>query len=293
MSSESPRTRPRPNLSVETGVSAYDLLNSMLIASIIIFGFLVAMLFLIWLTTAFDFSKRRAPLTLEVSEPGDEKPKGVADDILEPGVEEFPELEIPQLANSLESVTDAVSLVRSALDKRSGDAAQMGKGSGFGSREGGPGLGIGDNIPEHKRWIINYESENIDAYAEQLSFFNIDIGVIPVDSSNDIWRVHDVGGAPSVVKTNRAAENETLRFAHKKLRMQRWDQILARRQGVELDDTIVAQFYPEDTRQLIRQAELDALQAAGKKVSDVRNTTFKVVPTDDGYVFSVVDILYR
>ncbi len=54
---------------------------------------------------------------------------------------------------------------------------QMGKGGGFGSREGGPGTG-GDGIPEYKRWIINYESENIDTYAKQLSFFNIDVGVI-------------------------------------------------------------------------------------------------------------------
>jgi hypothetical protein len=293
MSSDSTITKPTPDLRVETKVSSYDLVNGMLLASIIIVGFLVSVLFLIWLTTAFDFSKRRAPVAMEVSQPGDEKPKGVADDVLEPGVEEFPELETPQLANALESVTDAVSSVRAALEKRSGDAAQMGKGSGFGSREGGPGTG-GDGIPEYKRWIINYESDNIDAYAQQLSFFNIDVGVIPNTSGdNDIWRIHDVGGAASVIKTNRDAENKTLRFSHKKMRMQRWDQILARRQGVEQEDAIIVQFYPEETRQIIRQVELDALQGTGKEVSDIRNTIFKVEREGDGFVFKVVDILYR
>ena len=142
MSSESTKPRAHPKLTVETAVSTYDLLNAMLMASIFVVGFVVSALFLIWLTTAFDFSKRRAPVELiEVSEPGDEKPEGVADDVLEPGVEEFPETEVPQLANALEAVTDAVSSVRSSLEKRSGDAAQMGKGRGFGSRRGWPRKG--------------------------------------------------------------------------------------------------------------------------------------------------------
>ena len=157
--------------------------------------------------------------------------------------------------------------------------------------EGGPGKG-GDGIPEHKRWIINYESENIDSYAQQLSFFDIDIGVIH-STTNDIWKIKDVGKSPTVAKTSREAENDTLRFMHKKLRMQRWDQILARRQGVDLDDTIIAQFYPEATRKLIRQAENEALQDTGKQITDVRNTIFKVEPNEGGYVFKVVDILYR
>ena len=283
--------RSKPDFSIETKVSSFDLLNAMLVASILIVGFLVTVLFLIWLTTAFDFSKKMAPVAMEVSEAGDEKPVGVADDELDPGVEEFPDVETPQLMNALEAVTEAVSSVKAAVEKRSGDAAQMGKGSGFGSREGGPGTG-GDGIPEYKRWIINYESENIDTYAKQLSFFNIDIGVIH-SIENDIWRIHDPGGSPSVIKTDRNAENKTLRFMHKKPKLQRWDQTIARRQGVELEDTIIAQFYPESTRQIIRQVELDKLQGTGKKVSDIRNTIFKAERTGDGFAFIAVDVIYR
>ena len=244
--SEKINNRTRTSYHLETKVSSYDLLNSMLIASIIVVGFLVTVLFLIWLTTAFDFSRRREPRVLEVSEQGNEKPEGVADDELDPGVEEFPELETPQLATAIESVTEAVSSVKASLENRSGDAAQMGRGSGFGSREGGPGTG-GGGIPEYKRWIINYESENIETYAQQLTFFDIDVGVIH-KTTPEIWRVHDVGKSPSVIKTNRQTENETVRFMHKKPRMRRWDQTLAKRQGINLENTIVAQFYPEKTR---------------------------------------------
>jgi hypothetical protein len=276
---------------VETKASSYDKLNATLIAAIMLFGFLFSVLFLIWLTTVFDFSRRAAGPVVLANEPGDTKPKGVADDVLEPGVEEFPEVEVPQLANALEAVTDAVSSVRASLEKRSGDALQMGRGSGYGSREGGTGTG-GDGIPEHKRWIINYEAEDIDSYADQLSFFNIDIGVIH-QTRNDIWRVNDAGGAAKVIQTDREKEKLTLRFAHKKQRMKRWDEELSRRNGVNLSNTITNQFYPESTRQIIRQAEAAALQQAGRELRQVRNTIFKVEPGGSGFVFTVVDILYR
>lgn len=291
MSTDFP-TREHPVLSVETQVSKFDLLNAMLVSMIMIIGFLVLAMFLIWLTTAFDFSKQKTAVVLEVSEDtGDEKPEGEADDILEPGVEEFPEVDVPQLANALEAVTDAVSSVRGSLEERSGMASEMGKGGGFGSREGGPGGG-GGGVPEYKRWIINYESDSIDTYAKQLSFFDIDIGVVH-NSSDRIVRIRDPGGSPSVIQSNRTNELKTLRFMHKKPQMQRWDQTLATRQGVPLDDCLTCQFYPEATRQIIRQVEAQALEGTGKKLIEVRNTILKVIPTGSGFEFKVLDILYR
>lgn len=290
MSSDFP-TMPRHKLDVETKTSAYDRLNAALVAFILLFGFLFAVLFLIWLTSIFDFSRRAAGPMIVVNEAGDSKPEGVADDVLEPGVEEFPEVEVPQLANALEAVTDAVSSVRASLEKRSGDAVQMGKGAGYGSRDGGPGSG-GDGVPEHKRWIINYEAEDINSYAKQLSFFNVDIGIIK-QTGTDIWRINDVGNAAKVIKTDRVRENKTLRFQHKKMRMRQWDQTLAKRAGVDLSNTVQSQFYPESTRVIIRQAEAAALAETGRKLNEVRNTIFKVEPGGNGYVFTVVDILYR
>ncbi len=225
------------------------------------------------------------------NDPGDSKPEGVADDILEPGVEEFPEVEVPQLANALEAVTDSVSSVRASLEKRSGDAAVMGAGRGYGSREGGPGTG-GDGIPEYKRWIINYEADDIGTYAKMLSYFTIDIGVIH-QTRNDIWRVHDVGGSPEKITSNRETENKTLRFTHEKIKMKRWDQELSKRVGVDISNTVQCQFYPEETRVKIRTAEAAALAETGKQLNEVKNTIFKVVPGGDGYVFEVEDIIYR
>ena len=102
---------------IETNVSAYDQLNGALISCIILVGFLVTVLFLLWVTSVYDFSKKAA-VSLEYLEPfGNEKPEGFEDDVMEPGVEEFPEVETPQLKDALEAVTDAVSSIRANLEK--------------------------------------------------------------------------------------------------------------------------------------------------------------------------------
>jgi hypothetical protein len=292
MTTHSLPTRHRPDLSVETKASAYDKLNAALIAVILLVGFLVAALFLIWLTTAFDFSSQKKAIDLgRVDEAGNEKPEGEADDVLEPGVEEFPEVETPQLANALEAVTNAVSSVRASLEERSGMAAEMGRGSGFGSREGGPGTG-GGAIPEYKRWIIQYESDSLDTYAKQLDFFSIDIGVLH-KTNKKIWRINQLSAQPTVSPSSQEAEDKTLRFMHKKQKMRRWDQTLATRGGAPLDNAITCQFYPEPTRQIIRNVEGAALADAGRKVKDVRNTILKLEDGPNGFTFTVVDLLYR
>lgn len=293
MSIDASANRIKPRLNVETGVSSYDRLNAGLVASILIVGFLVSTLFLIWLTTAYDFTSQKAPLAIEkFDEAGDEKPEGVADDVLEPGVEEFPEVETPQLANALEAVTDAVSSVRASLEERSGDAAQMGRGAGLGSREGGPGSG-GGAVPEYKRWIIQYEADSLKTYANQLEFFNIDIGILH-KTNKKIWRVSNPSSSPSLSNSSRDAEAKTLRFMHKQQKMIRWDQTIAKRAGAQLDNAITCQFYPESTRQVIRAAEAQALQEAGRTVPDLRNTILKLeAAASGGYQFTVVDLLYR
>ncbi|MCH2178361.1 MAG: hypothetical protein MK106_06100 [Mariniblastus sp.] len=277
----------------KTKVSSYDTLNAFLISAILLVGFLVSLVFLIWLTMILDFSGRQPAAMVAYEEPfGNEKPEGFEDDIFEPGVEEFPEVETPQLKDALEAVTDAVSSVKANLEARDGDAAEMGRGKGFGSRDGGPGNGNADVIPEHKRWKIDYESNNISEYAKQLSFFAIDIGAID-QNTNSIARISDVGGRPRVISTDRKAENKSLYFAHEKRRMRRWDETLATQNGVQLDGRFTVQFYPMKTRVLLRQIEQAHLTKVGRTLKEVRRTYFKVVPSAGGFEFKLTEMNYR
>ena len=108
---------PTGNYKLDTRTSVYDRVSGALTTGVMIFGTMSLLLFLMWLTTITP--RRNANLTItEVplpGDPGEEKPLGVADDILEPGVEEFPEIELPQLADAVEAVTDAPSRFRGML----------------------------------------------------------------------------------------------------------------------------------------------------------------------------------
>jgi hypothetical protein len=269
MSSELP-TRI-PEVAVGTKVTGYDKLNAFLIAAIMMFGTLATILFLIWYTSVWEGSERPIIIEPSISEDsGDSKPEGVAEDELEPGVEDFPEIDVPQLAMALEAVSDAVSAVRANSEAVSGNAAVMGRGRGAGSRDGG-GDGNGGGIPEYKRWVINYEASDIEQYASQLNHFNIDIGVVK-SNSNAIYRIRDVASGGQVINSDREKEDKTLRFTHKKRRMKRWDQVLAKRAGSDTSEAFLCQFYPESTRAKIRLVEATALAEAGRKLSEVRQT---------------------
>ena len=290
MSTES-SLRYKPKINVETKSSSYDRVNAILIAALVMFGFLFATLFLIWVTSVVDFSgPNETPIVTTGEDPGEEKPKGEADDAEDPGVEEFPEVETPQLANALEAVADSVSSVQGALEKRSGSAKQMGRGSGFGSREGGGGGG--DGIPEYKRWIINYSAADTNTYAQQLSFFSIDIGVAS-ETKQSVKRLVDPAGARRVVSSDRKNEAKNIYFVHKKQRFLAWDRALAERAGIDTDGALTVLFYNDQTRQIIRTVEATKLKELGKELSDVKNTIFKVVPAGDGYKFEVTEIIYR
>jgi hypothetical protein len=168
----------------------------------------------------------------------------------------------------------------------------MGRGAGFGSRDGGPGTGNADVIPEHKRWKIDYESNNISEYAKQLSFFDIDIGTVQ-QNTNGIVRLRDVGGNPQAISTDRKAEKKTLYFSHEKRRMRRWDETLVKNNGIDLEGSFTVQFYPMKTRVLLRQVEQAYLTEVGRTLRDVRRTYFKVVPSAGGFEFKLTDMNFR
>lgn len=275
----------------ETKVSRYDLVSALLVSLLIIVGFFATILGLIWITSTFNYDTQTGFVPVEnIGADGDEKPEGFEDDAFDPGVEEFPEVETPQLAQALEAVSDAVSTVKANLADRSGSAAVSGAGPGYGSREGGPGGG-GEGVPESKRWKITYKAEDIETYKRQLSFFKIDIGVVKRES-DEVYRVSDPAGPANVIPSNR--ENETgLYFAHVKQRMMRWDEAIATAAGVNTDNSNLIQFYSNKARLRIREQEAKFLATDGRTIKDVRSTILRLAAAGDGFDFVVDQINYR
>ena len=281
-------------LQVETSVSGYDIVNAFLISSIVVIGTLVSILFLIWLTMLMSNRSAPDPGVLVETSFGDEKPEGFEDDIYEPGVEEFPEVDVPQLADAIEALTEAVSSVEAAIEARDGDAAEMGRGKGFGSREGGPGSGNFRGIPDYKRWKIEYDTPDQQTYASQLSFFGINIGVIS-KRSNDIVMLADPGNAPRTIRSERTAEGKVLYFVHEKQQLRKWDQFLVKKNGIDFNksDQFTVQFYSPETRVMLRQIEAQHLANKGIQLVDVLKTRFKVVSDGGGFKFRIVSVDHK
>ncbi len=283
----------RPRDHVETRVSRYDRVNGWLVTMLIIVTFLVSVLFMLWLTTLRFSSRQTPPMMYSEEDPGEDKPLGEADDILEPGVEEFPEVEVPQLRDALEAVV-SVSSVQAHLDVRDGSAEAMGRGRGLGSRDGG-GKGGDGVIPEHKRWKVIYEANDINTYARQLSYFKIDLGAVS-ETNNQIIRIGDPGGARRVIRTDRKTENDkgSVYFGHQQPRMQRWDERMIRDTvGRDAESSLIVQFFNEETLSQLRAVEAEYLKQQGRTLLEVKNTFFKIKEVGGGYRFEVSNQTYR
>jgi hypothetical protein len=273
----------RPSLIVEAKVSSYDRLNGWLLAVMFLLGFLVFTMFLIWVTSGKTGYKPSGLTNLDRATMEEE---GEEDDPDDPGIEDFPDVETPQLANALEAIPNAISNVLGRTAETSGSSAAQGRGRGGGTR-------ANRGVPEYKRWIIQYEADSIATYANQLGFFNIDIGVF-YKTVPKIVRLRNPGGAMQVIQSSREEEKKTLRYMHREARMKRWDDELARRANISLEpDGLTCQFYPDGTRQILREIEAAALVEAKRSLIDVRNTYFKLEPTANGFAYRVVQILYK
>jgi len=247
-------------------------------------------MFCIWFSGPYESSKGGG-VTWPDDPTGVKPPKGLTDDLIEPGIQEFPEIATPELATTLLSVTDAISNVPATLSKRTGHVKRMGLGLGEGHKDGDPEIGP-TGTPKHKRWSILFEAEDIDAYAKQLAFFKIDVAAIH-RTENNIWRVHQSAGVWEAIESNRQQENKTLRFSHKRQRLRNWDKEICRQSGVDISNVITAQFYPKATTKIMAEIESAEVKDAGRNLDEVRKTTFRIVPDGDGFLFKVVELQFH
>ena len=279
----------RPDLGVEIKTSTFDWTNAALISAILFASFLFAVMFCIWISGGFGFIENVGGG--DVIKPGDpiatNSPLVDGDEIIEPDDREFPEIETSDLAQELSAVSEVSSTLSGSTSNSDGQA----KKTGIGSRSGtdlGPEIGpVG--TPIHQRWSIIFEADRIDAYIQQMEFFDIDIAAIH-KIKNDIWRVRFSDGESQVINSNRERENGTLRFLNRKNTFRRWDKEICRRSGIDTKDVITAQFFPGATAQQMAAIESAAVEKLGRTVEEVRKTTFRVVAEGDGYRMEVVDV---
>jgi len=294
MSSATQQPGPERSWGSDTRSSSFDKVRSLLLALLVMVGFFVGLLFLIWLTSVMRFRTRVAPVEIieELAGRG-EAAAGVANDLEEPGVEELADVAEPQLSETLEAVTSAVSSVAATMEAFEGNATAMGTGSGLGdSRSAGPGGdGDADIVPRWDRWRIKFSTKSEKEYAAQLDFFKIELGLIgggkpQVDYASSFSRPK-----PQSWSKPDAKNEKRLRFNYTSGSMRAMDLRMLSRAGFSTTNREPLQFFPPATENLLAQIELAA--AGGRKVTQIGRTVFGVKPAGGGYQFHVVEQLYR
>lgn len=274
--------------SFQTKVSGYDRVSAMMAAMVFMLGFFATILFLIWLTKIVVF-KPRMPKVIAIQDlKGGAAAEGVARDPEEPGTDELPDVQEPQIMDALEAVTDAISTTKGVTNAVEGNASEMGTGSGLGdSRAAGPG-GDGDLdvIPPWERWEIRFSTASTDDYAKQLDFFEIELGALHRTTPNIEYARNLSAARPPRSKGTRGNEPR-LYFIHPKSGpLVSLTTALLNKAGVATDKRYLAQFYSNDAFNRLLAVEKASL--GNRSLATVRKTIFGVQPAGSGYQFHVI-----
>ena len=279
-------------------VSTYDKATGFLIATLILVGGTVLLLFIVWLTTRITFRQMALPVVL-VEEPAGrgEAAEGYASDLEEPGLEELEEVLEPALEATMEAVTDVVSSQSASLDALNTDAVTSGHGSGLGdSRQAGPGGDGEDIIPRWERWLIRFETTDQNAYAAQLDFFRIELGAVSFQNPNIQYATKLSSNRPTTRAGTRDQENETGRiyFSWKNPASQALDRMYLQKAGINMSGPAPYQFYHKDTENLLATVELDYAKKNGhSSVVTIKQTIFVITGDPGSYQFVVSKQTYR
>jgi hypothetical protein len=279
--------------SAELIVSRYDQVAGMLVALLLILGFITLMMFLIWLSTRIFWVAPPVPVTLlDVGGGGSGQVVGGEKELEEPNPEEITELVDPPIEQSLEAISSVVTTEAQELDALDGSTS-LGSGEGEGTGDGrgkGPGgPGTEDGIPAYERWEVRMSATDINEYARQLDFFGVELGVAGGGNPNVEYVSKLATASPTVRRGDPKAEKR-LRFLHKTGELRAADQQLATRAGVKTDGRVVFQFY---SQQMYEQLlTLEYARKGERSISQVRKTIFGVRGTGGRYEFFVIDQFY-
>jgi len=288
-------------LNASTAVSEVDRTHGLLTASVIVLTFLVLVLFGIWLASfsTESMAKRTRLLSPDfgIDQPNPDLTLVSLLDFNEPGLGEFPEAREPAMLKALAAVTETVSEVAGDEASLSGEQAIQGKRGGIaGEQLRIPGPPQEDqSIPVWERWKIELSAESSEDYFQLLENLDVCLGAVYV-KENTISFVSDLTAeTPTLESGDRESDlAKQVYFRNTRSKLKEWDRSIVLQAGVPAEDeTLVVQFYPEPLVDQMLAAEAKVIQAKGKKLIEVKKTTFGLKRTDEGYRVIVTEIRYR
>ena len=288
------------------GESKYDQITSMLMAVLCGVVLVVAWLGLIYISTQAYAARVSAPLQIiEVFGGGGGSPDGTpgstekidiagadasamasnneeaAGDFEEPSVQQTPGAMLDVAVEAGQSLAE-VDL--GAVMPSGGQVASGKRASKIGT--GGPGLGFGPGdggVPAEQRWSIVYPPGQPESeYARQLDALGVEMAVIvPPDQLVYVSNF----SSPTPTKRQGAGRGDhRLYFLWQGRGRKESDIGLLRKAGIEVGESVVFQFYPQEAERRLSELEV---KYKGRQPAEIRVTRFTVVPSGSGFDFQV------
>ncbi len=294
-------------------ISRYEQVASWLIAFLVICGTVTVSLLLVWWGNSIRY--QRPTITtylLTVKNEGNgrgENPPGVSRDEKGPGDPARPMLDEPAGSELFDQVEPASALVfaeAAATDviAEVGDIAisdaLMVRGPGFYGTSGGQN-GPGDNrlpgppgdgvytIPRYERWEMQFTSASVNAYAQQLDSFRIEVAAL--GGKPEIDYAFNLAKSKPDNRTGLPKSEKRLYMTWKGGALQQFDRTLLTRAGIEHTGRLVVQFYPPDVEKTL--ADVEQANAPGRSSREFLKTVFGVRPEGDTWEFFVVEQTFR
>jgi len=274
-------------------VNSYDRTATLLIALLIMVGAAVSGLLVIFFATRQFPSMAPIPVVpVEATSPNANQ--GLANEPDPPGVEDAPDLSEPQLQDTLDALTAAVSMNEVLLSDEMVDAAEeAGKGKGLGDSRmpGTGGDGVVERVPRWQRWKIRFEPESSAAFQQWLDQYGIRLGVFGRDN-----QVHLAYNFKKGLKVESAASKQYTTWGYTVPAdgpMPNLANQLARKAKIASRGPIVLLFYPFDVEAVLYTLEKGYAKARNvEDVNKLRSTTFTVITEKGQYAFQVIDQKY-
>ncbi|HJQ82294.1 MAG TPA: hypothetical protein VJ828_20195 [Lacipirellulaceae bacterium] len=282
---------PQTTSRYQLRVNAYDRVSSLLVSVLVITGFTVAGLIIVYVARQLIDTQRAVPFqpVNPAGRPADAA-MGLARDLEPPGIEEVPDLIEPQLQDTLSAVASAVA-ARTALlsDEDIDSQLETGHGRGLGdNRRAGSGTGSGPDEPTRE---IRFQPASLRQYAQWLDSLHIELGVLGHD--NRVHYAYNLSRDKPSVRMGGAdpAQDQRMFMNSAETSFAALDRQLTAKAGIADKGDIILQFFPPDTEAIL--LGLEQKHAGERKPDEIRHTVFRVTPVGDRFQLSVEQQSYR
>jgi len=284
--------KPRERESLN--VSSQERASSMVVALLVLLGLIVLLMFLVWLSSRLQHMPTAVPVTVVDDLGGGGSGAGTPggeQSFEEVSPEEVQDLQEVNVEQTLQAVTDAVSTRAVNLEAMEGGVQGLGQGQGTGSGDGrGPGPGGPGTATQLPDWEVRFNASTLELYAQQLDFFGIELGAIG-GGKKVVDYASKLSQAKPVTRTASGDQEKRRYLVWRKGPLAQADKSLLAKAGVDTDGRIVLQFLPPPVEG--QMALLEAQQAKGKKLNEIRRTVFGVRGSAGKYEFYVLEQDYR